>query len=178
MSRWKRPRRWALAAAAAAAVVAILAGRVDPEPPVKSIAVLPFNDMSESQDQAYLADGFAEEILDKLNQSTDLRVIARTSSFALRGKDLGVAEIARKLQVTHVLEGSVRKSGDNSARDRAAHLDRRQLASLVEHFRAQAGRPVRDSGRDCDGRRIGAASHAQLEELLRGKFQAWKPTTS
>jgi TolB-like protein/Tfp pilus assembly protein PilF len=77
-----------------------------------SIAVLPFDDMSELQDQAYLADGFAEEILDRLNQQTKLRVIARTSSFSLRGKDLDVAEIARKLQVTHVLEGSVRRSGD------------------------------------------------------------------
>ncbi len=53
------------------------------------IAVLPFDDMSEAQDQAYLADGFAEEILDRLNQSTDLRVIARTSSFSLRDSGTG-----------------------------------------------------------------------------------------
>jgi TolB-like protein/DNA-binding winged helix-turn-helix (wHTH) protein/Tfp pilus assembly protein PilF len=111
--RWKRRAGWALAAALAAAGIAIVAGRFNVSVPVKSIAVLPFEDMSESQDQAYLADGFAEEILDKLNQSTDLRVIARTSSFALRGQDLEVAEIARKLKVSHVLEGSVRRSGDD-----------------------------------------------------------------
>ena len=110
-TRWKRRMAWALVAVVAAAG-AILAGRIDAPRPVTSIAVLPFDDMSESQDQAYLADGFAEEILDKLNQSTNLRVIARTSSFALRGKDMDVAEVARKLKVTHVLEGSVRKSGD------------------------------------------------------------------
>jgi TolB-like protein/DNA-binding winged helix-turn-helix (wHTH) protein len=81
--------------------------------PDASIAVLPFADLSETQDQAYLADGVAEEILDKLNQNTELRVIARTSSFVFRGKNVDVAEITRKLDVTHVLEGSVRRSGDN-----------------------------------------------------------------
>jgi len=75
--------------------------------------VLPFVDMSETLDQQYLGDGLAEEILDKLNQFTDLRVIARTSSFWFRGKDVDIADIARKLDVTHVLEGSVRRSGDD-----------------------------------------------------------------
>ena len=78
-----------------------------------SIAVLPFADMSETQDQAYLADGFAEEILDKLNQSTDLRVIARTSSFSIAARVTTSRAIARKFGVTHVLEGSVRRSGDS-----------------------------------------------------------------
>jgi TolB-like protein/DNA-binding winged helix-turn-helix (wHTH) protein/Tfp pilus assembly protein PilF len=77
-----------------------------------SIAVLPFLDMSEAKDQQYFADGLAEEIIDRLSQSQNLRVIARTSSFWFRGKDANVAEIARKLDVTHVLEGSVRRSGD------------------------------------------------------------------
>ena len=77
-----------------------------------SIAVLPFADMSEGHDQAYFSDGVAEEILNRLAQSGQLRVIARTSSFSLRGQSLDVAEIARKLNVTHVLEGSVRKAGD------------------------------------------------------------------
>jgi TolB-like protein/DNA-binding winged helix-turn-helix (wHTH) protein len=80
--------------------------------PQYSIAVLPFLDMSEAQDQQYFADGLAEEILDRLSQSKNLRVIARTSSFWFRGKDANVAEIAHKLDVTHVLEGSVRRSGD------------------------------------------------------------------
>lgn len=78
-----------------------------------SIAVLPFTDLSETQDQQYLADGIAEEILDRLSRFTDLRVIARTSSFWFRGRDADVADIARKLDVTHVLEGSVRRNGDD-----------------------------------------------------------------
>ena len=112
-SRWKRRVAWALAAAVAAIGIVLLAVRENAAPPVTSIAVLPFADMSETQDQAYLADGFAEEILDKLNQSTDLRVIARTSSFSLRDSGHDVAAIARKFKVTHVLEGSVRRSGDS-----------------------------------------------------------------
>ena len=84
-----------------------------------SLAVLPFDDMSETQDQAYLADGVAEEILDKLNQSKDLRVIARTSSFMFRGSRLDIKEIARKLKVSHILEGSIRKSGDFRRADRS-----------------------------------------------------------
>jgi len=79
---------------------------------MNSIAVLPFVDMSEGQDQGYFSDGIAEEILNRLAQSGELRVIARTSSFSLRDRSLDVAEIARKLDVTHVLEGSVRKAGD------------------------------------------------------------------
>jgi TolB-like protein/DNA-binding winged helix-turn-helix (wHTH) protein len=79
---------------------------------MNSIAVLPFVDMSPGKDQAFLADGFAEEILNKLAQSKELRVIARTSSFAVRDATLDVADIARRLDVSHVLEGSVRKSGD------------------------------------------------------------------
>jgi len=77
-----------------------------------SIAVLPFVDMSDGQDQQYFADGLSEEILNLLAQQPELRVIARTSSFAFRDRqDADIAEIATRLDVTHVLEGSVRKSG-------------------------------------------------------------------
>jgi len=76
----------------------------------ESIAVLRFTDLSPGGDQAYLADGISEEIMHILAQSPSLRVIARTSSFAVEGQP--VAEIARTLDVTHVLEGSVRKQGD------------------------------------------------------------------
>jgi TolB-like protein/DNA-binding winged helix-turn-helix (wHTH) protein len=78
----------------------------------KSIAVLPFADMSESQDQAYFAAGMSEEIINLLAQIDDLQVIARTSSFLVGNGDIDVPEIARRLKVTYVLEGSVRKSGD------------------------------------------------------------------
>lgn len=78
-----------------------------------SIAVLPFADMSERQDQGYLSDGIAEEILNRLAQSESLRVIARTSSFSFRGEKLDASAIAGKLKVSHILEGSVRRSGDH-----------------------------------------------------------------
>ncbi|HEX7080605.1 MAG TPA: winged helix-turn-helix domain-containing protein [Gammaproteobacteria bacterium] len=76
-----------------------------------SIAVLPFTDLSREHDQEYFSDGLAEELVNLLAQSPGLRVIARTSSFSFKSKDLDVATIARLLNVTHVLEGSVRKSG-------------------------------------------------------------------
>jgi TolB-like protein len=73
---------------------------------------LPFVDRR-GQDHGYLGDGIAEEVLNRLAQSKDLRVISRTSSFSFRGKPLDVREIASKLDVDHVLEGSVRRSGDS-----------------------------------------------------------------
>ena len=77
-----------------------------------SIAVLPFEDMSQARDQEYFADGLSEELLNLLAQLPQLRVIARTSSFSFKDKDADVATIAKSLGVDHVLEGSVRKSGD------------------------------------------------------------------
>lgn len=79
----------------------------------KSIAVLPFLDMSEGKDQEYFADGMAEEITDRLANVPDLRVTARTSAFYFKNKAVKVPEIAHELGVAHVLEGSVRKSGDH-----------------------------------------------------------------
>jgi serine/threonine protein kinase len=77
----------------------------------KSIAVLPFVDMSERHDQEYFSDGLSEELIDRLSHSPDLKVIARTSSFAFKGKNEDIRSIAGKLGVMHLLEGSVRKSG-------------------------------------------------------------------
>ena len=114
--------------AALTAVVAILAGlsffvtrppaetqRVAPSvSPSPAVAVLPFVDMSEEQNQAYFADGLSEEILNLLAQSAAMRVIARTSSFSFKDRpELDIATIARKLDATHVLEGSVRKFGEH-----------------------------------------------------------------
>jgi TolB-like protein len=78
----------------------------------RSIAVLPFVNMSPDKDQEYFADGISEELLNLLSQVPELRVIARTSSFSFKGKEVDIAEIARKLNVANVLEGSVRTSGD------------------------------------------------------------------
>jgi TolB-like protein len=80
--------------------------------PEKSIAVLPFVDMSEKHDQEYFSDGLTEELLDMLSQVPDLRVPARTSSFYFKGRSEDIPTIAQKLRVAHVLEGSVRKAGN------------------------------------------------------------------
>lgn len=79
----------------------------------QAIAVLPFEDMSPGKDQAYFADGVSEEILNMLARRGELRVIARTSSFSFRDRNVGVETIADELRVSHVLEGSVRKDGDS-----------------------------------------------------------------
>jgi TolB-like protein len=78
----------------------------------KSIAVLPFVDMSEKKDQEYFSDGLSEELINMLTKVPELRVPARTSSFYFKGKQATIADIAKALGVVHVLEGSVRKSGN------------------------------------------------------------------
>jgi TolB-like protein/Tfp pilus assembly protein PilF len=79
----------------------------------KSIAVLPFVDLSEKHDQEYFADGMAEEILDLLAKIPNLKVIGRTSSFQFKGKTGDLRTIAEALAVRYVVEGSVRRSGDH-----------------------------------------------------------------
>src|SRR5687768_16516585 len=79
---------------------------------IQSIAVLPFADMTPARDQEFLADGIAEELLNRLAQVPELRVPARTSSFAFRGAQTDVRTIGRQLNVQAVLEGSVRRDGD------------------------------------------------------------------
>ena len=78
----------------------------------KSIAVLAFEDMSIEGDQEYLSDGIAEEVLNLLAGIPDLRVISRSSAFSFKGKDFRISDLARQLNVAHVLEGSVRKAGN------------------------------------------------------------------
>ncbi len=78
----------------------------------KSVAVLPFVDMSEKKDQEYFSDGLSDELIDLLAQVQDLHVPARTSSFYFKGKQSTIADIAKALGVSHVLEGSVRKAGN------------------------------------------------------------------
>jgi TolB-like protein/Tfp pilus assembly protein PilF len=78
----------------------------------QSIAVLPFDDLSAGGDQAWFADGISEELLNVLAKVEGLRVTSRSSSFAFRDQNLSVPEIAAQLDVTYVLEGSVRQAGD------------------------------------------------------------------
>ena len=78
----------------------------------RSIAVLPFVNMSSDPEQDYFSDGISEEILNLLAKVQELRVISRSSAFAYRGKDVNIPEVAEALNVAYVLEGSVRKAGD------------------------------------------------------------------
>ncbi len=77
-----------------------------------SIAVLPFRDMSAQKDQEYFCDGMAEEIINALTHVEGLHVVARTSAFSFRGKEIDIREIGKKLSVNTVVEGSVRKAGN------------------------------------------------------------------
>ena len=77
-----------------------------------SIAVLPFINMSADPEQEYFCDGISEELINSLTQISDLRIVARTSAFSFKGKDVDINEIGRKLKVDKVLEGSVRKAGN------------------------------------------------------------------
>jgi serine/threonine protein kinase/tetratricopeptide (TPR) repeat protein len=81
-------------------------------PPEKSIAVLPFVDLSQAKDQEYFCDGMSEEILNALAKVDGLRVVARTSSFSFKGKNANVSEVGKKLNVENVLEGSLRREGN------------------------------------------------------------------
>jgi TolB-like protein/Tfp pilus assembly protein PilF len=90
---------------------------IGPPPPAvaapdKSIAVLPFVDMSQTKDQEYFCDGISEELLDTLAKTDGLRVVARTSSFSFKGQSVDAGEIGRKLNVSTVLEGSLRREGN------------------------------------------------------------------
>ena len=78
----------------------------------KSVAVLPFVNMSSDPEQEYFSDGLSEELLNRLAQNDQLRVAARTSAFQFKGQNIDIIEIGKKLNVANVLEGSVRKSGN------------------------------------------------------------------
>lgn len=78
----------------------------------RSIAVMPFADMSPGGDQAYFSDGVSEEIINLLSRIQNLRVISRSSAFSFKGRDVSVSEIAEQLDVRYIMEGSVRRAGD------------------------------------------------------------------
>ncbi len=109
-------RRAALAAALVVAVATALylaaSWRASSPSGPASVAVLPFADMSPNADQEYFADGMTEEIINALARLPDLRVVARTSAFAFKGKDADIRTIGEQLGVRNVVEGSVRRSGE------------------------------------------------------------------
>ena len=89
-----------------------LASAVEPQDSAKSIAVLPFVNMSDDPGNEYFSDGVSEEILNLLAKVPEMRVTSRSSAFSFKGQNLDVPTMAARLNVAHVLEGSVRKSGD------------------------------------------------------------------
>jgi serine/threonine protein kinase/tetratricopeptide (TPR) repeat protein len=93
-------------------------------PPEKSIAVLPFLDLSQAKDQEYFCDGISEEILHGLAKIDGLRVVGRTSSFSFKGKSINASEVGKKLNVQNVLEGSLQRDG-NRVRINAQLIDTR-----------------------------------------------------
>src|SRR6478736_4482382 len=93
-------------------------------PPEKSIAILPFVDLSQSKDQEYFCDGISEEILHTLAKVNGLRVVGRASSFSFKGKNSNAREVGEKLNVENVLEGSLRRE-DNRVRITAELIDAR-----------------------------------------------------
>jgi TolB-like protein/Flp pilus assembly protein TadD len=134
-SRRSRTAGYVLAAVLVAALVAVViylrpgrappaspaaaVGRAPGTPPAdaaverKSIAVLPFVNLSSDKEQEYFADGLAEELLDLLAKTPGLHVVARTASFAFKGRSEDIATIAARLRVANILQGSVRKSGNH-----------------------------------------------------------------
>ncbi len=96
---------------------------------VRSIAVLPFADMSQKHDQEFIADGISEEIRNRLAQLPGLKVSARTASFVYKGQNVSLTEIGRNLDVEAVLEGSVRREG-NQIRITAQLVDARTMKNL------------------------------------------------
>ena len=95
----------------------------------QSIVVLPFADMSEKKDQEYFSDGLAEELIDQLGKTPGLKVIARTSAFSFKGKPDDIPTIAAKLKVANILEGSVRRFGN-------------QLRVSTQLIRAESGQAL------------------------------------
>jgi len=157
-----------------------------------SIAVLPFANMSGDKEQEYFSDGLAEEIINALMHVPGLKVTARTSAFSFKGKDTKVAQIAQELGVEHVLEGSVRKSGNRirvtaqliKALDGFHLWSERYDRELSDIFAVQdevsgaitAALKTKLSG-ETEGRRHYIPAVAAYEAYLKGIHFLWKPRT-
>jgi len=125
-----------------------------------SIAILPFANLSADKENEYFSDGLAEEIINALTKLPGLRVTARTSAFAFRGKEVDISEIGAKLKVGHILEGSVRKAG---SRIRVTA----QLINVPEG-RPQAGASSQARDADMSANRGGhLGMHSTIRDILR-----------
>ena len=132
-----------------------------PESPhVPSLAVLPFANLSADKENEYFSDGLAEDIIDALTQVPGLRVMARTSAFAFRGKEADVREIGARLDVEHILEGSVRRAGNRLRVTAQLVKCERRVSPVEPALRPGDDRRLRDPGRDLAGDRGEAAGAA------------------
>lgn len=158
----------------------------DPAPvsPAKSVAVLPFADLSPDRDHAYLADGLAEELLNALTRVQGLKVASRTTSFSFRDSGEALPEIARQMKVAHVIEGSVRRAGDrlrvtaqliDVASD--SHLwsetydrDASDIFAIQTQIASAIARALGEKLGSADGSVAGTADTAAYNDYLQGVF--------
>lgn len=161
----RSPRATAVATPATASGTSAKSTNEPVPVPAKSIAVLPFTDLSPAHDQEYFSDGMAEEILNALAKVKDLKVAGRTSSFSFKGKNEDLRDVGKALSVANVLEGSVRKQGDKV----------RITAQLIE---AESGYHLWSESYDGDltdvfelQERIARAIAGQLNAMLSGEQQ-------
>lgn len=146
----------------------------------KSIAVLPFRDMSAARDQAYFGEGIAEELLNALVKIEGLKVASRTSAFSLADEDLDIPAIAERLGVAHILEGSIRTSGQQvrvTAQlievSNDVHLwSETYDGSLDDIFKIQD--EITDQITDALKVQLGGESLAPFSELLTGNAEAYQ----
>ena len=186
-------RVWAVAGSIGLAIVLVVVALqlVDRSPVIptatadtQSIAVLPFVDMSEAQDKRHYSDGIAEEILNRLAQVRNLRVISRTSSFSFRDQPQDVREIAARLDVSHVLEGSLRWSGtrvrvtaqliatSSDSHVWSASYDRNvdDLFGIQDEIAAEVAAALHVSIADRSRGQLTDVSAAALERYLQGQY--------
>jgi serine/threonine-protein kinase len=156
-----------------------------------SIAVLPFANMSADPENEYFGDGLAEEILNALTQIPGLKVIARTSAFAFKGKHEDIRRIAETLDVSSILEGSVRKSGNRirvtaqliTAADGSHRWSKRYDRELTDVFAVQdeiaeaiAAALRVTIGAQPSGARRPTSNMAAYEAFLKADYHFWKST--
>lgn len=144
----------------------------EPAPPEASIAVLPFVNLSSDSEQEYFSDGISEELLNLLAKISEMRVTARTSSFQFKGKNLNISKVGKVLGVSHVLEGSVRKSG-NQVRITAQLIE---VATGFHKWSETYNRTLHDIFAIQD--EISAAIVGALKEQILGEVQSPKATRS
>ncbi len=140
-----------------------------------SVCVLPFANMSGDAEQAYFSDGISEDIITDLSKVSALSVVSRNSAFQFKGKHVDVRQVARQLDVSHVLEGSVRKAG-NRVRITAQLIDgERRQPRLGRALRPRPDRHLRRAGRDFPGHRRGSEAEAAAGGEERDRPGAARP---